>query len=328
MQKATPLQRLRLHNSSYSSSYLKRRTDKVTVFIKREDKNVTGSHKDRGIWSLIDFYWKKRKKHFVISSSGNAAVSAAYYCKQYGLRLDVFVGEKIPKSKWMKVRRCESEQVKIHMTAFPRRDAFRFAKESGAQLISTSTDDHCLDGYAKIVKELPKDIDTIFVPASSGALAVGIYNGYKKRRKEKKKKRKGNVPQFFVCQTPRVHPLINLPSRLSVGESTPLLRKEGIETNVLPLRRGDERGVSIADAISDVIGERRSRVQNIIKKTKGAGIIVDDQYIKQAMKIVKKELKIAKPSPNGSLAFAGLLKLSEDSGMFKGKKVVCLYTGL
>ena len=52
----------------------------IEVLVKREDANVTGSHKDRGIWPLLDFYRKKKIEKFAISSSGNAGISAAHYC--------------------------------------------------------------------------------------------------------------------------------------------------------------------------------------------------------------------------------------------------------
>jgi len=233
--------------------------------------------------------------------------------------LDVFVGEKMMKHKWEKVNKLAGGRVTIHKTQFPRRDAFRFAKTSGAQLISTSNDDHCLDGYASITKELPKDIDAIFTPASSGALAVGVYRGYSETmngEREKKHKKSSAVnfqpPIFYICQTPRAHPLIQ-------GGS---LRNSGTV-----FHERSRRVSSMADAISDVIGERKSEIQNIIQKTKGAGVVVEDRYIRKAMKILKKELKIENPSPNGSLAFAGLLKALTQGERFEGKKIVCLYTG-
>jgi len=202
----------------------------------------------------------------------------------------------------------EGNGITIYQIQFPRRDAFRYAKENNAQLISTATDDHCLRGYAALVDEFPKDIDAIFVPASSGALAVGLYEGYKKYQVSSIKYQ---VPKFFVLQTPRVHPLIEAP-RLRTKQS-------------------------LARAISDVVGKRRFQIRKIIYETNGRGMVVTDQYIRKAMRFLKKYRKkhdrqwgnAGKPSPDGSLSLAGLLHVleTEPESLKEAKRVLCLYTG-
>ena len=42
------------------------------IYLKREDNNPTGSHKDRGLAYHLSYYIKKGYRDFVISSSGNS----------------------------------------------------------------------------------------------------------------------------------------------------------------------------------------------------------------------------------------------------------------
>src|ERR1035437_8229763 len=53
-----------------------------SLYLKREDLHPYGSHKGRSIPVMIDHYVKDGKRHFAISSSGNAALAAAMYLKE------------------------------------------------------------------------------------------------------------------------------------------------------------------------------------------------------------------------------------------------------
>ena len=53
-----------------------------SLYLKREDLHPYGSHKGRSIPVMIDHYLKEGKRHFAISSSGNAALAAAMYVKE------------------------------------------------------------------------------------------------------------------------------------------------------------------------------------------------------------------------------------------------------
>ncbi|MGI5826816.1 MAG: pyridoxal-phosphate dependent enzyme, partial [Patescibacteria group bacterium] len=69
------------------------------LILKREDLNPTGSLKDRGMTFLVSLAGSKGLRDLVLSSSGNAAISAANYCKLAGLNLNVFVSPKITEGK-------------------------------------------------------------------------------------------------------------------------------------------------------------------------------------------------------------------------------------
>ena len=64
-------------------------------YLKREDQNPTGSAKDRALIAQIQNLIEKKITNAVISSTGNAAISAAYFCQKQGINLTIFVSPKI-----------------------------------------------------------------------------------------------------------------------------------------------------------------------------------------------------------------------------------------
>ena len=64
--------------------------DMSNVLVKDERVHITGTHKDRSFRYWISRLSEKGTKKAVISSSGSAARSAAYFCNLAGIDLTVF----------------------------------------------------------------------------------------------------------------------------------------------------------------------------------------------------------------------------------------------
>lgn len=140
------------------------------VYLKREDKNLTGSAKDRAISLQVANLIKNGFTSAVISSTGNAAISAQYYCQQNNIALTVFVS---PKTNPAKLSLLQNYQVSPQ----PISSAFKFAKQNNAYLLRQSTDPVAIEGYSQIGKELIgqlPQITSIFIPVGSGTTLVGI----------------------------------------------------------------------------------------------------------------------------------------------------------
>ena len=144
--------------------------DKIdNIYFKREDQNITGSAKDRVIPKIVDYIAKNNFKEAVISSTGNAGISAQYFCDQKNIKLTVFVSPKIDKNKLSLIKNPIVSDKAIS-------DAFKYAKKNNAYLIRISTDKHALE-YQEIGKELLKQIPNvtdIFIACGSGATALNI----------------------------------------------------------------------------------------------------------------------------------------------------------
>jgi threonine dehydratase len=136
------------------------------VYLKREDLNITGSAKDRAIPAQL----LPHIKHAVISSSGNAAISAQHFCRLNNIKLTIFVS---PHTDPKKLALLDNYQISQQ----PISDAFKFAKNNKATFIRQSTDPNALIGYQSIGKEIVlqcPQITSLFIPVGSGTTLLGI----------------------------------------------------------------------------------------------------------------------------------------------------------
>ena len=143
-------------------------------YLKREDLNTTGSAKDRAIELQVKNLAQKGFTKAVISSTGNAAISALHFCKLNNIDLTIFVSPKISLEKLNLIQNQTSE---IIFTEKPISEAFKFAKNNNAYFLRQSTDPIALEGYKiigeEITAQLPQ-ITSLFVPVGSGTTLLGI----------------------------------------------------------------------------------------------------------------------------------------------------------
>lgn len=141
------------------------------LYFKREDLNPTGSAKDRALPFQIQNLIKNNFNSAVISSTGNAAISASYYCQQANIPLTIFVSPKINQNKLSLIKGH------IIQTLQPISDAIKFSKANHAYLLRQSTDPSAQIGYSQITNEILKQlpqVTSIFIPVGSGTTLLGI----------------------------------------------------------------------------------------------------------------------------------------------------------
>src|SRR3989338_3569638 len=150
------------------------------IWIKDERAHPTGTHKDRSFRYWISRLYENGIKEAVISSSGNSAFAAAFYCSLAQIRLQVFVRHDFPNDAAAKL--AQYPLVILHQSKTPKKDAFLFGKKHAIPYLRASIDPLALEGYKTLSFELAKaypDIEEIFIPTSSAATLVGVYNGYR-----------------------------------------------------------------------------------------------------------------------------------------------------
>jgi threonine dehydratase len=144
------------------------------VYLKREDLNPTGSAKDRAIIFQIENLKRHGFKSAVISSTGNAAISASHFCHINQIKLTVFLSPKVNQNKLALIKKNNCQ---IIFSKKPISDAIKFSKKNNNYLLRQSTDPSALIGYQEIGKELINElpqITSIFVPVGSGTTLLGI----------------------------------------------------------------------------------------------------------------------------------------------------------
>ncbi len=262
------------------------------IYFKCEFKNPTGSHKDRSFAYQISQLYKKGIKSAVISSSGNAAISAANYCKKAGIELQIFVSGKINRSK-LKV--MQDLDCKITTSPKPVSDAFKFSKIINAYDLRQSTDPNALVGYQDIAAEIIKEgviPDGVFVPVSSGTAAVGISMGFEKLNH--------TVP-IHIVQTDTIHPI----------------------SSVFDQNFQKSSEISLADAIVARFTPREDEVIAVIRKTQGSGWVISNSEMEAAQTWLQShDLKC---SYEGACTLAALWKAKMNG--YKFKSPVCILTG-
>lgn len=219
------------------------------LYFKREDLNPTGSTKDRALPLQIENLIKNSYQSAVISSTGNAAISASFYCAQASIPLTIFVSPKINSSKLALIKG------KIIKSLKPISDAIKFSKANHSYLLRQSTDPSALIGYHQIGKEiinqLPQ-VTSIFIPVGSGTTLLGISQVIPK-----------NIKIYGVqpASNPTICSIFN-------PDYTP-------------------ENETITDALSVKYLPLKTKIINTIKEHSGSGIIVSNQDAINSLNLVK-----------------------------------------
>ena len=297
---ATPLQ-------EYPS--LAKELDMERLFVKREDMNPSGSHKDRAMFPYVDKLISAGEKEFCLSSSGNLAITAAYYAnKKNNAYFHIFLPELFSAEKKKRLQEALYaqksinppnitivtngglvENVHVCWSTRPKTDAMRFSREKKVRLLRGSTDDGMLEGYHQMAEELIEqtggNIGSIFMAVSSGTMAVGLWEGFQSMVVTG---RDLSLPSLHVVQTTKVHPIA------SQFDHDFTLTK-----------------TSLASAIVDRVAHRKAQVIQAVKESGGWGWVVGDSEISNAKVQISKLTEIEDISSENAMALAGLQKAIE-----------------
>ncbi|HNT29876.1 MAG TPA: pyridoxal-phosphate dependent enzyme [bacterium] len=159
-------------------------SDRITLYVKREDENPHGSFKDRSLAYRISLARQQRETLLVLSSSGNAGCSAAAYCAAARIPLLLFLSPDTPSAKLAEIALAQQTYADIRVVLSRR--AMRLANYASAALqavnIRPSLDDFSLPGYATLAYELqeqlPEGIDHLFSFATSDSSLLGMGQGW------------------------------------------------------------------------------------------------------------------------------------------------------
>ncbi len=274
------------------------------LYFKREDLHPYGSHKGRSISIMIDHYYSRGDRHFVISSSGNAALAASLHVAKLNnennqaINLDILVGKNIAPHKLEKLKSIESNFGKGYIKVLIKERPLMALSEAiseGKRSLRQSTDDIALVGYKSLGKELSeiKNAGAIFVGTSSGTTAQAL-SQYMVDNK---------LPiQIHIVQTSSCHPI-----------SASFENYDGPEEK------------SIADAIVSKTSERSPKLFSLINETNGYGWIATNEEIVSAKELVKKHTGLD-ISNNSALSIVGAMQAVYRDWTIEGS-VICLICG-
>ena len=152
------------------------------LVVQREDLNPNGSHKDRSLAFQVSVYAARGVRTLAISSSGNAALSAAAACRVARLDLVAFVSPATPAPKIGLIAR-------LGATVVTSERAIGLCKElceaAAIPNIRPSVDDLALEGYKTLAFELVEralPCDSVFCYTTSGSTLTGMARGFEALR--------------------------------------------------------------------------------------------------------------------------------------------------
>lgn len=268
------------------------------LIFKREDMNPNGSHKDRLLAYQVSRAKENGKKILIISSSGNAAVSAAAYCRLANIRLIAFVS---PKTDQEKIIKMAEFGAKIIVSRHALTLADLASKKFKIKNLRPGADENSHYGLKSIVFEIFEhcgEVDAIFIPTSSASTVIALAEAFEDLKELGEIKK---IPALYAVQTATIHPIA-----------------ENFDKNFSEEKESLARGITA----KNIPEEKLARVLSVIKNSGGGGAAVSDAEILAARKILEKNnIETGYESAAG---FAGAIKMREK---MKGKKVVALLTG-
>ncbi|MBU2577248.1 PLP-dependent lyase/thiolase [Patescibacteria group bacterium] len=262
----------------------------TNLILKREDQNPTGSVKDRGMAYLVSKAYENGQKNLVLSSSGNAGISALNYCRLAGIKLFLFVSPNIEKGKKEEIEKLGGE---LRISRKPLSESIKFAKTNKFFNLRPSTNEFGPEGFQTISFELAKNqgyFEDIFIPVSSGVTLTGIARGFVKL---------GFMPRIHVCQSSLVHPIAEKFTKEFIEEDQSLARSLVAKTTPL-----------------------KGEIIDLVKKSGGTGWIIANKEMLEAEEYLKSSN--VDTSYEGALCVAAAKKAEK---MFGYSKAVCLLTG-
>ncbi|MBI5416395.1 pyridoxal-phosphate dependent enzyme [Candidatus Poribacteria bacterium] len=265
------------------------------LWVKRDDLNPTGSHKDRSLAFQISKYFMEGHNNLLISSSGNAAISAAAYCCLANIRLFAFISPETNRNKIALMKKFGAD---IIVTSKPINLANYISRVFDIVNLRPSINDVALEGYKSIAFELvEKGIfpDAIFFCPTSASTLVGVGRAY------------NFLEEKYEIKSPQIH-------AVQYGDVTSLAEKFIDTTPEIQSPQVHRLGIKHTP--------REKEALNIINKTNGSGWVVNHDEINQAGILLNKSGITT--SMEGTATVAGLLKAVKSH---KFKQPLCLFTG-
>jgi threonine dehydratase len=149
------------------------------VFIKLENRQQTGSYKERGALNAMLMLTPEQRTHGVVTmSAGNHAQAVAYHGARLGLTTTVVMPKTTP---LLKVRRTRDFGAEVVLEGDTFDEAAEHARTlaatTGATLVHPYDDPNVIAGQATATLELLEDagtdLDLLLIPAGGGGLVAG-----------------------------------------------------------------------------------------------------------------------------------------------------------
>ncbi|AYV84350.1 MAG: threonine ammonia-lyase, biosynthetic [Hyperionvirus sp.] len=166
----TPLEKAKYLSETYGN----------TIYLKREDLQVSNSFKIRGVYNKINNCILAGKKKFICASTGNHAYAVTIVSKKFGCPVITVMPKTTSPATVLTIEKMGAEVI-LHGDNYD--DALSIAKAYGKDyyFVESYDDKDIIIGSGTISVEITnqlgskmRDLTAIFVPVGGGALIAGI----------------------------------------------------------------------------------------------------------------------------------------------------------
>ncbi len=271
----------------------------ANVFLKMENKQVSGSFKYRGAISKLSYLHQQgiTEGKLVAASTGNHAAAVALASEKMNFEAIIFVPETISEAKFKFIQQYQIEIIKKGAySAETEILAAEFAKNKNLPFLHPYNDSQIIAGQGTIAIELLEQlpqIDAVFVPIGGGGLISGIAQYLKSL--------KPNV-KIIGCQ--------------------PLNAPEMIESIKLGEIVSPSDKNTIADGVAGGL-DPETITYDICRKYVDDYVLLSEEEISYALyQIYKTSNQIVEPA--AALSVAAIFKKAND---FKDQNIVAILSG-
>lgn len=295
IQAARELIQNRIPNTPCSVSSALSEITGTEIVLKFENKQFTGSFKDRGaLVKLLSLDSEVRKRGVIAMSAGNHAQAVAYHCQKLEIPATIVMPNNTPN---VKVRKTRSFGAEVLLYGKDFYEASEYTKELESKrrltLIHPYNDIKIISGQGTIALEMLEDypdLDVLIIPIGGGGLAAGNAVAAKGIRKDIK---------IIGVQT------ANFPSMYKTIRGEDVVCKSSTLADGIAIKKAGELTLPIITEYVDEI------------------ILVDEKEIEEAILIfLESEKSVVEGA--GAVGLAAILNNKES---FKGRKIGLIISG-
>jgi len=274
----------------------------LSIFLKFEGLNPTGSFKDRGMTMAVTQAYNAGSRKIICASTGNTSASAAAYAANSGMEAYVLIPDgKIALGKMSQGMRYGAKVIQIKGNFDDALQIVRDISADGSISLVNSVNPYRIEGQKtgafEIIDELGFAPDFHALPVGNAGNITAYWKGYKEYKEKRISK---TLPKMLGFQAAGAAPIVN---------GAPVENPETIATAIR-------------------IGKPASWQQAEDARDESGGVIdaVTDKEILQAYDMLA-SLEGVFCEPASAASVAGIIKLNK-AGYFKaGDKIVCTLTG-
>ena len=222
-------------------------------YLKMEDRQPTGSFKDRGAKRLIGELAYLGIDRVAIDSAGNAGAAVAAYAAAAGMACRVYVPDDISAERVRQITAYGAEVVRVPNGRMNAGSTLR--AELGSDYYASHVYNPLFaDGIKSMAYEIYHQLgdavpDYIFVPIGNGSLLLGLYQGFAEL---------GRLPHFVGVQSTKCAPVVEAfhdlpetPRKNTIAETIRVGAPQRLEDILKALRRSGGDAVAVED--SDIL---------------------------------------------------------------------------